>query len=82
MSGWKITRAVDIRPHVCPMTWVRVKLALEQIAEGEVLEVLLRGDEPLRNIPRSAKGEGHEVGEPTADGGDHRLLIRKGGAPC
>lgn len=82
MSGWTITRAVDIRSQVCPMTWVRVKLALEQIAAGEVLEVLLLGDEPLRNIPRSARYEGHEVLEPLPEGDGHRLLIRKGMPPC
>jgi TusA-related sulfurtransferase len=75
-----IAAAVDIRAHVCPMTWVRVKLALERIAPGECLEVLLRGDEPLRNIPRSARAEGHEVLESEPREGDHRLLIRKGSA--
>lgn len=72
-----IARAVDIRTQVCPMTWVRVKLALEAIAAGEILEVLLRGDEPLRNIPRSAAGEGHQIVVEEAAGEDHRLLIRK-----
>lgn len=71
-------RVVDIRSQVCPMTWVRVKLGLEAIGAGEILEVWMRGDEPLRNVPRSAAGEGHEVVlcEPAGDG--HRLLIRKG----
>ena len=77
----RIARAVDIRAHVCPMTWVRVKLALEQIAPGELLEVLLRGDEPLRNIPRSAALDGHAVVASEAADADHRLVIRKG-APC
>ncbi|WP_373045138.1 sulfurtransferase TusA family protein [Vulgatibacter sp.] len=77
-----ISRAVDIRSHVCPMTWVRVKLALEQIGAGEHLEVLLRGDEPLRNIPRSAALDGHVVvsAEPAGDGS--RLVIRKGEVSC
>lgn len=74
--------SVDIRAHVCPMTWVRVKLALERLAAGQVLEVLLQGDEPLRNIPRSAAGDGHEILSSEAAGSDHRLRIRKGGAPC
>ncbi len=80
MSEIVIARAVDIRAHVCPMTWVRVKLALEAIAPGEFLEVLLRGDEPLRNIPRSAALDGHAIiaSEPAA--ADHRLVIRKGEA--
>lgn len=75
-----VARSVDIRSHVCPMTWVRVKLALEQIAEGECLEVLLRGEEPLRNVPRSAEGEGHRVVRCEPVGPDHRLVIRKGAA--
>lgn len=70
-------RTVDIRTQVCPMTWVRVKLALEAIGAGEVLEVWMRGDEPLRNVPRSAAGEGHEVLLCEASGADHRLLLRK-----
>lgn len=82
MSERPISRAVDIRTQICPMTWVRVKLALEAIGDGEILEVLLRGEEPLRNIPRSARGDGHEVLSQTALGEDHRLLIRKAGASC
>jgi len=72
-------RVVDVRAHVCPMTWVRVKLGLEAIREGEILEVWMRGDEPLRNLPRSAAGEGHEVVLCEPSESDHRLLIRKGG---
>jgi len=57
---------------------VRTKLRLEALGPGELLEVLLRGDEPLRNVPRSAREEGHEVllVEPLPTG-VHRLLIRK-----
>ncbi|HEY0840854.1 MAG TPA: sulfurtransferase TusA family protein [Vulgatibacter sp.] len=71
-------RTVDIRAQVCPMTWVRVKLALEAISAGELLEVWMRGDEPLRNVPRAAEGDGHEVVLCDAAGPDHRLLLRKG----
>lgn len=59
------------------MTYVRVKLALETLDDGGELEVLLRGEEPLRNVPRSAKEEGHEVLELTAlDDGTSRLRLR------
>lgn len=71
---------LDIRPYVCPMTWVRVKLALEALPAGATLVVLLRGAEPLRNVPRSAAAEGHLVHPPTPlpDGsGDHRLVVEK-----
>jgi tRNA 2-thiouridine synthesizing protein A len=70
-------RTVDIRAHVCPMTWVRVKLALEAAAPGELLEVLLRGEEPVRNVPRAAEREGHQVVELAAVGDHHRLVLRR-----
>ena len=43
------------------MTWVRVKLAIETLPEGATLEVILRGLEPLKNIPLSAAEDGHEI---------------------
>lgn len=52
---------IDITREVCPMTYVRVKLAVEALEEGATLEVILRGSEPLTNVPRSAVEEGHEV---------------------
>lgn len=57
---------LDITREVCPMTYVRVKLALEQLASGQTLEVYLTGDEPCRNVPRSAREEGHQVLEQVA----------------
>lgn len=43
------------------MTYVRVKLALEALEDGATLEVILRGSEPLKNVPLSLKEEGHEL---------------------
>jgi TusA-related sulfurtransferase len=69
---------VDITRELCPMTWVKVKLSLEPLPDGEVLEVLLKGDEPLRNVPQSAAEEGHRVLATEAAGdGNFRLTIQK-----
>lgn len=75
-----VTATIDITREVCPMTYVRTKLKLESLQSGAVLEVFLKGDEPLKNVPRSAREEGHEVLilEPRPDG-SHRLLLRKAG---
>lgn len=72
--------SLDIRPYACPLTWVKTRIALEGLAAGEVLELLLAGGEPLENVPRSAELEGHAVlsREPAGDG--WRLLLRKGEA--
>jgi len=69
---------IDITAEVCPMTYVRTKLALERVGPGAQLEILLRGDEPLRNVPRSAREEGHQVVslDPIGDG-TWRLILRK-----
>lgn len=70
---------IDITREVCPMTYVRVKLRLEVLQPGQTLEVLLRGDEPLRNVPRSASAEGHEVlSLEQLEGGTARLVLRRG----
>lgn len=52
---------LDITQEVCPITFVRTKLALERAAPGETLEVRLRGAEPLENVPRSVREHGHAV---------------------
>ena len=74
---------IDITAEVCPMTFVRTKIALERLPVGAVLEVRLRGDEPLRNVPESARDAGHTVlGLELLDDGTWRLLLRRGGPGC
>jgi TusA-related sulfurtransferase len=73
-----VAGSLDITREVCPMTYVRTKLKLESLARGEVLEVFLAGDEPLRNIPLQARQEGHEVLSLEMEAnGIWRLLLRK-----
>jgi tRNA 2-thiouridine synthesizing protein A len=52
---------LDITDRICPMTWVATKLALDELAPGEALEVLCPPGEALENVPRSARAAGHEV---------------------
>jgi len=63
-------REVDITGETCPMTFVRTRLALDRMQAGEVLRICLKGDEPRRNVPRTATEQGHTVlrEEPGADG--------------
>ncbi len=72
---------IDITNEVCPMTFVKTKLAIERLQPGQLLEVRLRGEEPLRNVPRSVREHGHEVislsAERTDPAAPHRLVIRK-----
>lgn len=70
-------QAIDITAEVCPMTFVRTKLRLERMRPGEILRVRLRGCEPLRNVPRAARDEGHAILAIEADGDAHVVTIRR-----
>jgi TusA-related sulfurtransferase len=69
---------LDITRDHCPMTFVKVKLGLARLAKGDILDVLLEGEEPLANIPRAAVEQGHIVLETSQVDGRHRILIQKG----
>jgi len=68
---------IDITGEVCPMTFVRTKLRLERMQPGETLAVRLRGEEPLRNVPRAARDEGHAILSVEADGDAQIVIIRR-----
>ena len=73
-------KAIDIRAETCPMTFVKTRLALDAMAEGEVLLVRLRGAEPVANVPRAAADQGHEPLDLIyLDDGSAIVVIRKGG---
>ena len=69
---------IDVTSEVCPMTYVRTRLALDRLQSGQVLGVTLRGEEPARNVPETARVQGHAVlGEVARADGSVRVLIRK-----
>ncbi|MBL7232503.1 sulfurtransferase TusA family protein [Komagataeibacter oboediens] len=70
---------IDITHEVCPMTFVRTRLALDRLPAGGKLLVRLRGTTPLDNVLRSLKLLGHVVEEiqTETDGMTHRLTVLK-----
>lgn len=73
-----MTHTLDITKEHCPMTFVKTKLKLAQIAEGDILEVLLAEGEPLENVPRSAAEQGFKVlGIEHVEGTTHKVTIQK-----
>jgi TusA-related sulfurtransferase len=72
------TLQLDITKDHCPMTFVKTKLKLELLEEGDTLEVLLKAGEPLENVPRTAIEQGFQVLEATHVKDDiHRIVIKK-----
>lgn len=71
---------LDITDVVCPMTFVKTKVALEDLDDGQILELRLNDGEPIQNLPRSLKDDGHKILElaNNADG-TFTILVEKGG---
>ena len=75
----KPDQSIDISAETCPMTFVLVRLALDQMQPGQILEIRLRGQEPRRNVPLTAQEQGHEVIACTDHkNGDSVLFLRRG----
>jgi len=77
---FQVDEQIDITDVTCPITFVKTKVALEEMDEGQVLQVHLNEGEPVQNVPRSIKEEGHEVLRLDENGdGTYELYIRKVG---
>lgn len=77
----KTEYSLDITVDVCPITMVKTKLMLEKMSVGEIAIIRLNSGEPLDNVPRTLRDQGHEVLElePEATGSTvHRLVVKKG----
>ena len=78
MSEIHFDEQVDITDVVCPVTFVKAKVALEEMDEGQVLAVKMNDGEPVQNVPRSVKEEGHQILKLTDNGDDtFTLIVRK-----
>ena len=69
---------LDLRGVICPVNFVKTKLKLEEMNIGEILEVLIDAGEPIANVPRSIKEEGHLILKAEKIDNYWRLIIKKG----
>ena len=77
MAG-EIKKRVDLHGVICPMNFVKAKLALEELESGERLEIILDEGEAMVNVPRSLKEEGHRIIKVEPLGETFRVLVEKG----
>lgn len=73
--------SLDISAEGCPLTFVKTKLLLEKMRAGEVASIRLSAGEPLDNVPRTLRDQGHTVVELTPEepgGSVYRLMVQKG----
>lgn len=73
------SRTLDLRGEVCPYTFIKTVLALEEMEPAQVLEVTLDHTPAVENVPRSVRNRGHDVLEVRqVTDSDWVITIRKG----
>ncbi len=80
MTDISADRFLDISNEVCPMSFVLTKLALDEMDDGQVLELVCQAGDPIRNISIQLKDEGHLIVGVQKEGEAHfRLKVKKNG---
>lgn len=69
---------VDITDKVCPLTFVKAKVSIDELDDGQVLAIRMNDGEPVQNVPRSMKEEGHQILKLVDnEDGTYTLYVRK-----
>ena len=78
METLRVDREINLKGEVCPYTFVKSLLALEEMEAGHVLRVIVDYLPSVENVPRSLKNEGHEILEiAQINDTDWAITIRK-----
>ena len=78
MAEFEIDERVDITDVVCPVTFVKAKVAMEELEIGQILAVRMNDGEPVQNVPRSIKEEGHQILKlVNNEDGTYNLIVKK-----
>ena len=75
MSDINIDDSIDLRGVMCPINFVKTKLRLESMEDGQILEVILDSGEPIQNVPKSLKDEGYKIVEVNKEEDCFRLKV-------
>ena len=67
----------DFRGVMCPMNFVKTKIALTPMQSGQILEILLDDGAPIENVPGSVKNEGHTILSTEKVENHWKVLIKK-----
>lgn len=70
---------LDLRGVCCPLNFVKAKLAMDKIKSGDTIEFYLDDGEPIVNVTRSLKDEGHQVLLVTPKSNYFELMVEKKG---
>lgn len=70
-------KILDLKGTPCPINYVKVKLVLEKLNQGDTLEVLLDEGEPMDNVPKSLENDGHQILKTEKQDGFYRVIVKK-----
>ncbi|MHC4182831.1 MAG: sulfurtransferase TusA family protein [Planctomycetota bacterium] len=71
-------KTIDLKGEVCPYTFVKSKLALEEMGVDQVLEVVVDHEPAVENVPKSLKNEGQKVlAVDKINDTDWKILVKK-----
>ena len=69
---------IDATDKVCPLTFVKAKVAIDELDDGEVIAIRMNDGEPVQNVPRSIKEEGHQILKlVNNEDGTYNLIVKK-----
>ena len=69
---------LDLRGEVCPYTFVKTKLRLEELDSGQDLTILLDDSLATANVSKSLKSEGHKILDLNAVSGEvWQIVVKK-----
>ena len=71
------TAFMDLRGVKCPINYVKAKIKLEEMEEGETLLLYLDDGEPIRNVPSSLRNDGQEILRMKKVDDHYELLVKK-----
>ena len=74
-----VDKELDLKGEICPYTFVKSKLALEEMDAGQVLRVIVDHEPATKNVPRSMENEGNEIIDVAKlNDSDWNIVVRKG----
>ena len=56
-----VIKEIDLLDEICPMTFVKTKLAIERINQGERIKVIFNSQEAKTNVPKSLSEVNHKI---------------------
>ena len=78
-SKIEVDVVIDLKGEVCPYTFVKSKLAIEEMSPGQVLRVIVDHEPATKNVPRSMENEGNEILDvDKLNESEWQIIVRKG----